>query len=254
VSKIFDALRRAEGQRSESNEFVPEPAPHRGRRELRAAALPDASDLPPDFIRELGILRNSLDITFSTMEKRSILFTSATPGEGTTTVATNFARFLALQGSGQVLVCELNARRPAFTRVFSINGTAGMTDYFSKRIQLKSIVQTVGGNQMDVLHVGAHDPTIIQLHLTQVLPEFLGDAFQLYDTVIIDAPPVISCPETPPMTGMVDGVVLVVQAGRTKREVVLRSMESIANFKGNILGVVLNRKKYYIPEFLYKRI
>ena len=56
------------------------------------------------------------------------------------------------------------------------------------------------------------------------------------------------------MTAFVDGVVLVVQAERTKREVVQRSMESIANFQGNILGVVLNRKKYYIPEFLYRRV
>jgi Mrp family chromosome partitioning ATPase len=159
-----------------------------------------------------------------------------------------------MQGVNRVLVCELNARRPAFTKVFSINGSRGVTDYFSSRVELPSIVQTVGPDEMDVLHVGVEDPTVIQLHLAQVLPDFLEDAFRLYDTVIIDAPPVIDCPETPPMTSFVDGVVMVVQSGRTRREIVARSLERIEKFKGNVLGIVLNRKKYYIPEFLYKRI
>jgi Mrp family chromosome partitioning ATPase len=56
------------------------------------------------------------------------------------------------------------------------------------------------------------------------------------------------------MCAYVDGVVMVVQAGKTKREVVQRSMDAIARYEGNILGVILNRKKYYIPGFLYKRI
>jgi Mrp family chromosome partitioning ATPase len=95
---------------------------------------------------------------------------------------------------------------------------------------------------------------VIQLHLNAVFPRMLEEALKTYDTVVIDAPPVISAPETPPMAGFVDGVVLVVQAGKTKREVVLRALQSLANFKGRVLGVVLNRKRYYIPEFIYKRI
>jgi protein-tyrosine kinase len=49
-------------------------------------------------------------------------------------------------------------------------------------------------------------------------------------------------------------VVLVVQSGKTKREVVQRSLDMIAQFDGDVLGVVLNRKKYYIPDFIYRRL
>ena len=64
----------------------------------------------------------------------------------------------------------------------------------------------------------------------------------------------MTAPETPAMTALVDSVVLVVRAGQTKREVVTRALESIDHFDGKVAGIVLNRKKYYIPEFLYRRL
>lgn len=252
MSKMFDKLRRAESERRKNVENRVE-SPQVVRPQI--AERPTREDTLPDgFIRQMGILRNALEASFVSKKKRSLLFTSTTEGEGTTTIATNFARFLAMQGQHRILVCELNARRPSFAQVFSINGTRGMTDYFSQRTDLRSIVQTIGPDEIDVLHVGRHDPTMIQIHLAQVLPEFLEDAFNLYDTIIIDAPPVIDCPETPPMAGLVDGVVMVVRVGRTKRDTVARAIERVSRFGGEVLGVVLNRKKFYIPEFLYKRI
>ena len=255
MSKMFDSLRWAEAERKKHlGDRLQDMLPTAGRGRRVAKNELVQSDLPDGFLRELGILRNSLDSIFATKDKRSLLFTAATSGEGTTTLATSFAKFLSMQAHERVLVCELNARRPSFADVFSINGNDGVTEYFVTDKDLGSLIQRPPSVDMDVIHIGRHDPTIIQIHLNQVFPKFLEDAMMSYDTIIIDAPPVISCPETPAMTPFVDGVVFVVQAERTKREVAQRSLESIANFDGNVLGVVLNRKKYYIPEFLYKRI
>ena len=248
---MFESLRWADGERKKKLNRMMLPT---GRRQRLTKSDLVESDLPEGLMRELGILRNSLDAVFATKERRTLLFTSATSGEGTTTIATSFAKFLSLQGNERVLVCELNARRPSFTDVFSINGNAGVTEYFSTDKELSTLIQSPASVELDVIHIGRKDPTLIQINLGQVFPRFIEDALSGYDTVIIDAPPVISCPETPAMTPFVDGVVFVVQAEKTKREVAQRSLESIANFDGNVLGVVLNRKKYYIPEFLYKRI
>jgi len=255
MSKMFDSLRWAEGERKKRlGGRLQEMMPAAGRQRKLVKSELVQSDLPDGLLRELGILRNSLDSLFSSKSNRSLLFTAATSGEGATTLATSFAKFLSLQQHERVLVCELNARRPSFTDVFSINGNAGVTEYFLTDKELASLVQSPSSVDLDVIHIGRHDPTIIQVHLNQVFPRFIEEAMTAYDTVIIDAPPVISCPETPAMTPFVDGVVFVVQAEKTKREVAQRSLEAIANFKGNVLGVVLNRKRYYIPEFLYKRI
>ena len=256
MSEMFDAMKRAEDERRKRAERTPV-SDHVEYRQRRSAAPQPAA--PPAgsanrLLRELGILRNSIEVAMAGKLKRSILFTSAVGGEGTTTVAANFAKVLVRQGQERILVCEMNARKPSFSNVFSTNGDAGITEYFAGGTGLTSLVQHSEADGLDILHVGHQDATIIQLHLNQIFPKFLEEALRDYDTVIIDAPPVIEFPETPPMTAFVDGVVMVLHAGKTKRETVLRAMESIENFNGNLLGVVLNRKKYYIPEFIYKRV
>ena len=253
MSKMLDALKWAEDQRRRmtTRRTDPEDTVKLARRALEMAGV---EDVPEGFLRELGILRNALDSLFKGRDKRSILFTSAQAGEGSTTLATSFSRFLAFEGIEKILVCEMNARRPAFQDVFAINGDAGVTDYFSRRRDLASLLQSTGAGQMDILQVGQRDPSVIQLNLNQVFPQLRAEIHQQYSTLIIDAPPVISCPETPPMTALVDGVVLIVQAGKTKREIVQRAVASIESAGGQVLGIVLNRKKYYIPGFLYKRI
>ena len=263
MSRIFDSMRKAEDERRrrEAERISAETAPERlvaQESEPRAAGEPPravrAVDVPEGALRELGMLRNAVEVALAGKKKRSILFTSAMHGEGTTSVAASYATMLALEGRERVLVCEMNARRPAFSDLFSTNGEAGITEYFSSKLDLGSLIQKSQSNELDVLHAGRQDATVIQLHLNAVFPRMLEEALKSYDTVIIDAPPVISSPETPPMTGFVDGVVIVVQAGKTKREVVVRALQSIANFKGRVLGIVLNRKRYYIPGFIYKRI
>jgi capsular exopolysaccharide synthesis family protein len=244
MSKIFDSLRWAEAKRRKSSV---------GKKERTAPDSPGDQDFPGDMLRQLGIMRNSLEPIFVEKQQRSLLFTSAVSGEGTTTVSMNFARFLAMQSAGKTLLCEMNARHPSFSRMFSMNGQVGLTDFFETKSDLATIAHPLEDG-LDVIQVGKQDPALIQLHLARVFPRLVEEAMSVYETVIFDAPSVLNYPETPPMTAFVDGVVMIVRAGKTKREVVQRSLETVTKANGRVLGVVLNRKKYYIPGFVYKRI
>jgi capsular exopolysaccharide synthesis family protein len=249
MRKAEDERRKTVSERVAAAEAeLPEPRAAAGRLPVVRAV-----DVSGGLLREIGMLRNAVEVALTGKKKKTILFTSATHGEGTTSIAASYARILALEGRERVLVCEMNARRPSFSDVFSTNGNAGITEYFLSRVTLASLVQPSQSDDLDVLHVGQQGATVIQLHLNVVFPRLLEEALKTYDTVIIDAPPVVTSPETPPMTGFVDGVIVVVHAGKTKREVVLRALNSIESFKGRVLGVVLNRKRYYIPGFIYKR-
>jgi Mrp family chromosome partitioning ATPase len=75
-----------------------------------------------------------------------------------------------------------------------------------------------------------------------------------YHFVIIDGAPILEAPETTALASQVDGTILVVRASRTKREVVQRAMNTIEKFQGRVLGAILNRQQYVIPEFIYRRI
>jgi len=255
VSEMFDALKRAEEERRKQagrTEAGPEP-------EVRAQSEagtfdPRMDGFPSSLLRELGILENSIDTSLKGKKRKTLIFTSAVSNEGTTTLGVSYAKLLALKGEGRVLVCEMNARNPVFRKIFAVGDGAGLADYFAGSKNLASITHNTSEMNLDMVHAGGADPAFIQIHLQRVFPRLVEEAAATYDTVIFDAPAVVSSPETPPMCAYVDGVVVVVQAGKTKREVVQRSLDAIVRYEGNVLGIILNRKKYYIPGFLYKRI
>jgi len=286
VSKMFDALRRAESERRKKQEQS-NPAPTA----LEAVSAPPARDaatpitrlphreatapvapvsplpampgstpavgadaFPAEMLRELGILRNSIESKLEKKSGRVLMFTSAMHGEGVTTLAIAYSRLMAMHNEHRVLLVELNARTPALAARLGLGTHEGVTDYFAARRSLASLVSRPAGESFDVMHAGSADATQIQINLERAFPHLVEEALRTYDTVIVDAPPVVVCPETTPLSPFVDGTVLVVHSGRTKRETVERSVKQIQQFQGRVLGVVLNRKRYYIPYFIYKRL
>lgn len=270
MSKMFDALRRAEAERKRKvaeNDIsaVPERAesPHveaaHEARITRPVPLREApavlTDSPSgELLRELGILRNSLEARLEQGEKRVLLFTSAMHEEGVTTLAVAYSRLLAMHGQQRVLLVELNARRPALGERLGIGDGEGVTHYFREGRSLSGLVRHMPSDGFDVLRVGDADPTQIQIHLEKFFPRLRAEALKSYDTVIVDAPPIVLSPETPPIGPLVDGVVVVVLCGKTKRETVQRSINLVQQFNGRVVGVVLNRKRYFIPNFIYRRL
>lgn len=267
MSKMFDSLRRAEAERRRKAALARAPEetpdapggpptltkPYHGP----ATAAPShngTGELPEDFVRELGILRNSIDTALKDVARRVLVFTSAAREEGTTTLAWSYSRLLALAGDQRVLLVEMNARHPSLFWRLRMTAPEGMSHYLVEERPLASLVQRASRSKIDCIHVGEKNPSLIQLHLGDRYPQFLEEARAAYDTVVIDAPPVVVAPETPPMTRGADGVVMVVHCGYTRREIVRRSIEMIRQFDGNVLGVVLNRKRYYIPDFIYRHV
>jgi len=268
---MFDALRRAETERRrrEAGRSATEAVSETGRPTIepptaaaeqpapnsvpRQPELVQPGGLPDGFMRELGMLRNSIESTLK-KPRRTILFTSSNHGEGTTTIATNLARLHSMQSNERVLLIETNGRSPSLMWKYGLKSNLGLTHYFGRTAPFGSIAQKTQDGLFDVIHVGEADPSKLQLHLEQQLPKLIQEASHAYDTILIDAPPVIGSPETAPMTSMVDGVVLVVRSGKTKREIIQRTLEMIDQFDGTVLGLVLNRKKYYIPAAVYRRI
>lgn len=255
MSKMFDALKRAEEERrKQMSGTEAEPAVEGQAKVEEGIFEPQVNGFPKSMLRELGILENSIDTSLKGKKKKTLIFTSANPAEGSTTIGVAYARLLALKGQGRILICEMNARNPVFKELFAVSNGAGVSDYFTGSKDLDSIIHRTSAGNLDMIHIGEVDPSFIQIHLQRVFPKLVEEAAAAYDTVVFDAPAIASSPETAPMCSYVDGVVVVVQTGKTKREIVQHSLDSIARYDGNVLGVILNRKKYYIPGFLYKRI
>jgi Mrp family chromosome partitioning ATPase len=276
MTRIFDALRKARALGPPPAALGP-PAPAPGPQAARlpfggpvglaagVAPLPPRPILAPpalvplpgpppmsdDVIREMGTLRVHLESALPERSPRIVMLVSAQGGEGTTTVATQLATALARDGSIRVLLVDAHARRPALT---------AKTRPGSPQRSLFGTKRRPGPEP---------DPAISERLRVLPLPEEfrspggvsvpamrqLLDSVQAgFDWVIVDGPPVLESPDTAALASAVDGVVMVVQAGRTKRPVLSRSVELLRKAGARVLGTVLNRRRLEIPGFIYRRI
>jgi protein-tyrosine kinase len=88
---------------------------------------------------------------------------------------------------------------------------------------------------------------------------FLPEAFfkklkQRFDVILVDSPSAITLMDSAAISSRVDGIVLVVEAERTRWPVAENVRDRIKNSGGNILGIVLNKRRYYIPRWIYKKL
>lgn len=284
MSKIFDALKKSEagaarpaagpaggsaeqGRAAESPLRPVQPAPYRPIDEvppeaLREPALPGAGEfvlepsgleLPLEFVRELGTLRGSIDQLLPGRASRVILVSGAVAGEGASTVAAAFARLLAEDERLRVALVDGDLRS-AERRLPSVEDSMGLAGVLSgERTAEEALVGTTLPN-LAVLPGGAAADSPLRLCTTNNLHGPLDWLRHHFHYVVIDGPPVLDSPELVALAGQVDGIVLVVRAARTKREVVQRALETIEKFHGRVLGAILNRQQYVIPDFIYRRI
>jgi capsular exopolysaccharide synthesis family protein len=254
VSKIYDALRKAERDRGRprgaSDRAVEAPPPRlRGESVLRAG-------MDERYHRALLNLKNAIDSGMKGKESRVILFTSAIGGEGKTTIVSSFARVIASGESHRVLLVDCSARDPQLHRLFGLKNDRGLVDFLAGKAKVKDVIQTADQGALDIVPAG----TIEAFEGTQMLfgserfALFIKEAAAAYEYVLIDSSAILEAPETPIIGSRADGIVMVVHASKTRREVIKRAMLMIEKLDGSFIGTVLNRKRYYIPEFIYRRV
>jgi capsular exopolysaccharide synthesis family protein len=254
VSKIYDALRRAERDRGRPRGPAPQaprgPAPQFRDESLILAGMDER------FRRSLLNLKNSIDSEMKSKESRVILFTSAVEGEGKTTLVASLARVLASAESQRILLVDCSVRNPALHRLFGVQNAKGIIDYLAGRAKLTDIIQSVDRGVLDLVAAGVSDGVEITQPLfnSERLGIFIKEVSAAYDYVLIDSSAILAAPETPILGSHVDGIVMVIFMGKTKREVIKRAMVMVEKLDGTFIGTVLNRKRYFIPEFIYRRV
>jgi Mrp family chromosome partitioning ATPase len=196
-----------------------------------------AAPLSEDLARELTTLRIAIEAGIDEREGRTVMFMSSQGGEGTSTLAAQFAALLAADGRLRVLLLDTHLRRPAP----NLEGPAG------------SGANGAEGSPLAVLRLPAEIEARGVL-VPATLRDLLGGLAASYDWVILGGPPVIESPEAAELACLADGVVVVVLAGTTKRQVVARATELLRKAGARVLGSVLNRRRLEIPEFLYRRL
>jgi len=185
------------------------------------------------------MLRTSVLLSAAGAPPKTILFTSGQPGEGKTTTAINTAISLSQLGAS-VLLVDADLRRPTVHRVFKMKETSGLSTFLSRQVEIDPLIHKLWVPNLSVLPCGAIPPNPAELISSERMRELLRELWVKYDHILIDSPPLINVTDPVILSTMVDGVILVVQAGRSTREVVRRARQELSSVGAKIFGVVLN--------------
>lgn len=185
-------------------------------------------------------LRTNFSFTSVDNPLRSILITSAGIGEGKTVVAANLSVVLA-QGGNKVTLVDTDLRRPRLHRQLKIPNRRGLTSLFMRpEINLDGAAQDINVSGLSVITSGNLPPNPAELLGSDRMRHILETICQQSDIVVLDSPPVIAVTDAVILSQAVDGVLLVVQPGKTKIAALQKTVEQIKRVGANIIGVVLN--------------
>jgi non-specific protein-tyrosine kinase len=182
------------------------------------------------------------NLTFAALDNpiETLVVTSAAPDDEKTKVLANLAVVMA-QSERRTILVEADLRRPALHETFGVDGETGLTTMIVDEAALNEPpLQATGVENLWLLPSGPQPPNPTDLLGSQKMEQAITTLKGRADVIIFDAPPVVSVTDAVVLGTKVDGMLLVVNAGRTRREHIQRAKELLERAHIRVVGTVLN--------------
>lgn len=200
-------------------------------------------------------LRTNLSFSPTDRPYKVILITSSGPGDGKSTITSNLGVVMAQAGS-RVLIVDCDFRKPVVHKIFEMDNFRGLTNLLVQDLEIEDVIRKSGIDGLWTLTSGPIPPNPSELLGSQKMKTFVKKVAGQYDTILLDAPPIIAVTDAAVLAPLVDGVVLVVKAGDTRIEMIKEAKAQLMKANAKIIGVVLNDVKmhgdgYYKNYYYY---
>jgi len=193
------------------------------------------------FSESFRTLRTNLQFSGFDRPLRTILVTSPQPTEGKSTVVANLGVVLA-QAGRRVIVVDTDLRRPILHHIFGQNNDWGLTGtLFGEGNRTDDGLLPTGVENLSFLPSGPLPPNPSEILGSQRMGDFLAHLQEQADVILLDSPPLLTMADASILAARVDGVILVADAGRTRREALKKAAEALRRIGAHVLGVALNR-------------
>jgi len=224
------------------------------------------SEIQDTLKNDSGILEKNeiFDITLTKKKEKNkkvvhngkiIAVTSSRSGEGVSTFSTYFASMLHNHLDKRVVIVDTNFEKPSIHKLLGGKLSPGLGEVLIKNNDLK-IIQNNNIHGVDYIAAGRKTTNYMGSHRKKIINEILNDLRAQYDFIVLDTTPIWNGNNSKAngWESLSDGVILVVEAERVRWEVAKSSKERLENMNANILGAILNKRRFHIPEWLYRKL
>lgn len=185
---------------------------------------------------------------------RTLLITSANQTEGKSLTCVNLAISMVEEKEKNVILVNTDFRQPAIEKLLNIKNEKGLSDFLKGEVALDSVLFNSAIERLVVLPTGSIPSNPTELLASQKMKELIGELEKRFNYIILDSPAIIPFADARILGPYTDGVLFVVQAGKTRREVVSRAMDEMSSVRAKLLGVILTQVEYYIPEYIHRHL
>lgn len=212
------------------------------------SSLIDSYNLDSPFATEFRRLLHNIKTASKTGEVKTVLVTSAVVGEGKSTV-TSFLAITAARKQMRTLVIDCDLRRPSLHRLLDLPLERGVAEALAEGIAIRHTIKKTTLDKLDIITAGRITSSPAELFEARTIGEYLSELKFYYDLILVDCAPILPVSDPMMLAQEVDGVLIVIKAGDTQRELVGRATEIIQTGSSRILGVVMNNLKKALPYY-----
>ena len=196
------------------------------------------------------VLRTNLQFAAVDRELKVILVTSTSPDEGKSTVAQYLAQSISQTGK-KVLALDTDLINPSLHLRFGIANQRGLSNLIVGDTDFTASTQLKEYPNLSVITSGPIPPNSSELLGSSRMRHVMDLLREKYDVIVVDSPPILPVTDAIVVSSLADGIILVVQAGRSRSGDVRHAPEALEAAHANVLGVVLNRVHRHAPDYGY---
>lgn len=247
MSKVYEALQHARAERhlvvSVEDPIIPE---------LQTLEIPISHGLPP--LQMEGEMSRLYQNVAGLLSEGIIQFIGSQKHEGTSTILCEFGMFLATRAAKSILLVETDRSYMPLHQTFGVHPKVSLQRIMSEGGSLDGALSQVNTSRVSLCRLyeataGKPRPDFAVNH-----GEIWNTLRKEFDFILIDSSPIGVSDEALALCSSADGVILVVEAEKTRSRVVSNLKYRVAQNGGNILGLVFNKQRQYIPDWLYRRL
>ena len=204
-------------------------------------------------------LRTNINFAAVGAALRTMVVTSSVPAEGKSTTVANLAMSMAMEGK-RVIIVDADLRRPSQHKLFKVDSSPGLTDILLGTHRLEQVLRPTGVPNVQILPAGTPPPNPAELLGSAEMMKLIDRLKEISELILFDTPPALAVADSIVLASRVDGVLLVIAFGETKKANTRKAQELLGRANANLLGTVLNRMespsngyyygKYYVPATL----